>query len=734
MTDDGSSGVEDVDARRAPKDAASTERKREDPLPPLRSLLAGFGVAALFTGLICLFTGVNLSTRSDMAELTERTPIVGFLLVVFMTGVVVLAPMAAAGIGERGVRRALAVLSAVSGAGLVYALRPLWVFEYLRDERADHWAYGLGDLWLWIGMVAVTLGSVLYAVSPVGGWSLWRRPSFPAGAGAASLAVVLVMVMVRPIADEVGERTIEHTTAAPLDGAAPSVPESVSEVAWQWAPEDDLVPAGALAVERGVFVRLVDGGLLLDGETGEELWRHRRPGHTLRAGAGPEGTTVAMAFALPHAHHLEGGVGVEFLRLDAGTGEIVDERTLAPFFDTEAGEGVVEVYAGTGDDVDTDRPLSVVPAESGDVEDLPPVLAHMTDDLLLSVGGEERSVPFGSEEGYATAYDLETWETAWTLPEEEDCVDRGAGERDRTALVGDLVLTSRLCSIPRGEEDCEDEDGCPDRMAVAAWEVDTGRERWRHEWEAGEDVEKPPALRVAGESRGSIQAPAEDRGEAGEGDLFSHRDFDDRGDRVLVSRADTWYEGLFVLDATTGEVLEEERDVPFTPPEDGDRPDPFAEEPVGFDEDAYYARVGRPNDGTGVRLERVGFGSSGEPERLVDLTHESDGCLMTAGSAVCAYGLSRYRTSDTSPGGGHGPRVEVTDLAGGTDTISLWGVGEEGLDETGEPSFLPVPGALLLVPGGAFAPFGGGAKVAEEMVVGGREAPEPIRTPIVALR
>lgn len=727
MTDDGSSGVEDVDARRAPKDAASAERGREDPLPPFRSLLAGFGVAALFTGLICLFTGVNLSTRSDMAELTERTPIVGFLLVVFMTGVVVLAPMAAAGIGERGVRRALAVLSAVSGTGLVYALRPLWVLEYLRDERADHWAYGLGDLWLWIGLVAVTLGSVFYAAAPAGGKGLWRGPSSPVGAGAASLAVVLAMVMVRPVADEVGARLIEHTTAAPIEGAAPSVPESVSEVAWQWAPEADLVPAGALAVERGVFVRLVDGGLLLDGETGEELWRHRRPGHTLRAGAGPGGETVAMAFSLPHAHHLEGGVGVEFLRLDAGTGEILDERTLAPFFDREAEEAVVEVYAGTGDDVDTDRPLSRVPAGSGDGDDLPPRLTHMTDDLLLSVGG---GAPFGSEEGYATAYDLESWETVWTLPEEEDCVDRGAGEWDRAALVGDLVLTSRLCSIPLGEGDCEDEDGCPDRMAVAAWEVDTGRERWRHEWSTVEGVEGPPALRVEGEGRGAIQAPAE----VGRGDLFSHRDFDDRGDRVLVSRADTWYEGLFVLDATTGEVLEEERDVPFTPPEDGDRPDPFVEEPVGLDEDAYYARVGRPNDGTGVRLERVRFGSSGDSERLVDLTHGGDGCLMTVGSVVCAYGLSGYRSSDTSPGGGHGPRVEVTDLAGGTDTISLWGIGEEGLDETGEPSFLPVPGALLLVPGGAFAPFGGGAKVAEEMVTGGREAPDPIRTPIVALR
>ncbi|MBQ1083519.1 PQQ-binding-like beta-propeller repeat protein [Nocardiopsis sp. B62] len=166
------------------------------------------------------------------------------------------------------------------------------------------------------GITLQLVGALLFATA------LWSRPwprvrgGGPAGAvaastGALALALVHAAVTVLPV---------DATTTTERRVDPPPVPDSVSGIGWVWeAPEGDHVSRAATAGE-GLVVLIGDGVVALNGETGEELWHHRRPGSvTAQLFTSADGATVMLSF-LPGAGSLDGGA--LFVALDAHTGQV----------------------------------------------------------------------------------------------------------------------------------------------------------------------------------------------------------------------------------------------------------------------------------------------------------------------------------------------------------------------------------------------------------------------------
>lgn len=165
------------------------------------------------------------------------------------------------------------------------------------------------------GVTLLLAGVLLFAVllGPRG----WPRihhggPVGALGAAAGALALLLVhgAVTVLPV---------DATTTEARDGFA-EVPASVSGIGWTWeAPEGEYVREAA-AAGAGLVVRIGDGVVAVDGETGEQLWHYRRPGATTRQlFAAMDGGTVLVTFQDVH-----GGTGpvARFVALDARTGRV----------------------------------------------------------------------------------------------------------------------------------------------------------------------------------------------------------------------------------------------------------------------------------------------------------------------------------------------------------------------------------------------------------------------------
>ena len=141
------------------------------------------------------------------------------------------------------------------------------------------------------GVTLVFLGVLLFAFLLWSkGWPRTRQGG-PAGA-VGMLAGALVLVLVY---GAVTVLPVDATTAERRDDLA-AVPASVSGIGWTWeAPEDQYV-LDAAAAGPGAVVRIGDGVVALDGETGEELWHHRRSGG--RTGGWPSPRTVTRCWSV----------------------------------------------------------------------------------------------------------------------------------------------------------------------------------------------------------------------------------------------------------------------------------------------------------------------------------------------------------------------------------------------------------------------------------------------------
>lgn len=170
------------------------------------------------------------------------------------------------------------------------------------------------------GITLLLMGALLIATA------LWSRPwprvrgvgpagAAAAGTGALALALVHGAVTVLPVDATTTERR----------GDPPPLPDSVSGVGWVWeAPEGDHVRRAATAGE-GLVVLIGDGVVALAGETGEELWHHRRPGSvTGQLFTSADGATVMLSF-LPGIGSPRGAL---FVALDAHTGRVRAQDTL----------------------------------------------------------------------------------------------------------------------------------------------------------------------------------------------------------------------------------------------------------------------------------------------------------------------------------------------------------------------------------------------------------------------
>ena len=124
---------------------------------------------------------------------------------------------------------------------------------------------------------------------------------------------------------------MDATTAEVRDGAA-AVPASVSGVGWTWeAPEGESVRS-AVAAGAGAVVLLEGGVVALDGETGTELWHHRRKGARTASmfNASADGELVMVDFVSGATER----PGRSLLTvLDARTGQV---RALSPWYPSES--------------------------------------------------------------------------------------------------------------------------------------------------------------------------------------------------------------------------------------------------------------------------------------------------------------------------------------------------------------------------------------------------------------
>jgi outer membrane protein assembly factor BamB len=120
---------------------------------------------------------------------------------------------------------------------------------------------------------SVAAGALLVAFAP----PLSERPPFRRLLGPAGTAIVSVAAVLLLVATLARVLPVDATTTEAGDGLA-AVPASVSGVGWTWeAPEGQSVRS-AVAAGAGAVVLMEDGVVALDGESGTELWHHRRKG------------------------------------------------------------------------------------------------------------------------------------------------------------------------------------------------------------------------------------------------------------------------------------------------------------------------------------------------------------------------------------------------------------------------------------------------------------------------
>jgi hypothetical protein len=348
--------------------------------------------------------------------------------------------------------RVTAAAIAVGGVLLVLREFPIPEFWLLRaDVEPRNWG-GFRDVPPVAGAAAIALGALALAVAnPRRMWSQRPRTGawwISAGGGVlagALTAVLLAILAGAGVAHRAGPE-VEHTTHDPAD-PPPALPASVDEVAWTWHPPDDLDAQEALPSAHGVIIRLGDGVLALDGRTGEEQWRYRRPGVPALMRISTDRETIALVYRTWTRH----GTRTELLTFDAATGRSHDVHPTPDAYPEYAFRDVEVGYSGYSYSMDD---------------------VHLTPQTHVSL---HREMEIG--EVLVEGYDLHSGALVWSAPREAECVgpndEYGELDRKRLQVVGDLVVFARRC-----------DDSTEATNEVLALDADTGEERWRFAWEA----------------------------------------------------------------------------------------------------------------------------------------------------------------------------------------------------------------------------------------------------------
>ncbi|MEO3868204.1 PQQ-binding-like beta-propeller repeat protein [Nonomuraea sp. B12E4] len=227
------------------------------------------------------------------------------------------------------------------------------------------------------GSTVMAIGFVLLgAAMPdlrAGPWA-GRVAGVASGVGVAGVVALATFLAVTIL-------PVEAITTARKDRQAP-VPGSVDRIKWRWkTPDGEAVRDVALA-GGGAVVRIRDGVMALDTETGDERWHYRRPGaETLSLVASPDGSTVMAVYA-----------GGRRVVLDAHTGRVRSDQVWR------------------------------------DSEQDPARKWRRKQTALSSDGYVARSLAFSAGVGDRTSeqevrgYDLETSQTRWTYSAPDGCL------------------------------------------------------------------------------------------------------------------------------------------------------------------------------------------------------------------------------------------------------------------------------------------------------------------------
>lgn len=202
----------------------------------------------------------------------------------------------------------------------------------------------------------------------------------------------------------------------------PEAVTSVSEIGWEWRPDEEETALAVHAQSRGAVIELEDGLVGLQGDTGDELWRYRLP----------EAEGFSASFSPSGEHVLVAASDEPAVLLDTSTGAVVAE------------------------DIDWDGE------------------AHLLDHTrLIHHRGEATEALF-------TVSDLESGETLWRQETPETCSEDGPSRLVSRLLHSEAIVLLLHCSENTSQEALRVPE--PDTVnALVALSPTDGRELWRQE-------------------------------------------------------------------------------------------------------------------------------------------------------------------------------------------------------------------------------------------------------------
>lgn len=257
----------------------------------------------------------------------------------------------------------------------------------------------------------------------------------------------------------------EHTT---LEQApeVPEIPEAVTSVGWDWQPPDNTSITHVSPTQHGVAAMIGDGVVSLAGDTGEEHWHYRRPGHRITSAAvTPDGSKIMLSYPGDHTdEENEDKTPAEndIVLLNAATGDILNEHTadFAP-------------RSGGGLDGNVHRENSYDP---GIITDEARVIQESN----------------GGEHGDIVAFSLEGGEEIWRLsPEVEQGPEQAEPTLNHGFFAQDTLILSLLFTDSDGEGAASPEDPRDYTFSLVGVAPEGGADLWQEETFGENQVDYP---------------------------------------------------------------------------------------------------------------------------------------------------------------------------------------------------------------------------------------------------
>jgi hypothetical protein len=291
------------------------------------------------------------------------------------------------------------------------------------------------------------------------------------------------------------------------------LPVNVSSIGWNWESPEDTSIMHVSPTLYGAAVSISDGVIGLHGNSGEELWRYRRPGAMITgSNVTPDGESVIVSYSKDGESEAGSSSLHEVVLLDSSTGEIkgtheVEFFSMGIITDDVKSYSSVEERLGV---ISNDSRIIYRDADNGNTD----VMA-----LGLEDNGERwRVSPSGSEGNDDKVF----------VP--KDAVVSGG-----VLILSCVFIDDSLESVADLGERQEH------TIAVMGINVDTGSEVWRHEIDVNAPVETQPVELAVDQRSGNLTAVASGNGyheewivDPADGRVLTDNDFfDDEGNRVI---------------------------------------------------------------------------------------------------------------------------------------------------------------------------------------------------------